>query len=53
MKLVVFTDVHANFPALRAALAAFAKEGADALAHTGDVLAVYSAFLGGRGREAK
>ena len=39
-KLAVFTDLHANLPALRAALADIAREGCDALVHTGDAIAI-------------
>lgn len=38
MKWVVLTDVHANLPALDAALAEIQREGYDHLYHTGDVL---------------
>jgi predicted phosphodiesterase len=40
MKLVFITDVHANLPALRAALAAIRSEGYDALVHGGDAIAI-------------
>ncbi|MBL8992010.1 MAG: metallophosphoesterase family protein [Spirochaetia bacterium] len=38
MKLAVITDVHANLPALRAALAAIENEGCDEIIHTGDAI---------------
>lgn len=38
MKLAVITDVHANLPALRAALDAIRKEGCDEIIHTGDAI---------------
>ncbi|MCX6355579.1 MAG: metallophosphoesterase family protein [Candidatus Aureabacteria bacterium] len=40
MKTVVITDVHANLPALKAALKAISKEGYDAIFHTGDAIAI-------------
>lgn len=40
MKLAVITDVHANLPALQAALRAIKQEGYDLLVHTGDVIAI-------------
>lgn len=39
-KIAVFTDTHANLPALQAALAAIQLEGCDAIYHTGDVIAI-------------
>jgi predicted phosphodiesterase len=39
-KIAVITDVHANLPALDAALAAIAREGCDAIYHTGDAIAI-------------
>ena len=36
MKIAVFSDVHANLPALEAALAAMQAEGCEALYHCGD-----------------
>jgi|SRR5208337_1381921 len=39
MKLAVLTDVHANLPALRAALRALEQEGFDLLIHLGDAIA--------------
>ncbi len=39
MKLAVLTDVHANLPALRAALRALEREGFDLLIHLGDAVA--------------
>jgi protein phosphatase len=38
MKLAVITDVHANLPALDAALEAIAQLGCDRIVHTGDVV---------------
>lgn len=38
MKIVVFTDTHANFPALRAFIREIKKEGYDAAFHTGDAV---------------
>jgi predicted phosphodiesterase len=40
MKLVVLTDVHANLPALRAALREIEREGFDLLVHLGDAIAI-------------
>jgi predicted phosphodiesterase len=40
MKFAVITDVHANLPALEAALAAIEREGCDAVYHTGDAIAI-------------
>lgn len=40
MKLAVLTDVHANLPALRAALRALEQEGFDLLVHLGDAIAI-------------
>lgn len=40
MKIVVITDVHANLPALLAALNSINKEGYDAIFHTGDTIAI-------------
>jgi predicted phosphodiesterase len=40
MRIVVMTDVHANLPALEAALAAVRAEGCDAIFHTGDAIAI-------------
>ncbi|MGA9766498.1 MAG: metallophosphoesterase family protein [Rhodomicrobium sp.] len=39
MKLAVLTDVHANLPALKAALSAIEQEGYDLLVHLGDAIA--------------
>src|SRR5215216_5717191 len=39
-KIAVITDAHANLPALDAALAAIAREGCDAIYHTGDAIAI-------------
>lgn len=38
MKIIVLTDVHANLPALKAALADMRREGYDAAFHTGDAV---------------
>ncbi len=40
MRLVVFTDVHANLPALEAALSSIYKHGYDLLVHTGDAIGI-------------
>ena len=40
MKIVVFTDVHGNLPALQAALQAIRREGCDAIFHTGDSIGI-------------
>ena len=40
MKIVAMTDVHANLPALLAALKAIRAEGYDILVHTGDAIAL-------------
>jgi predicted phosphodiesterase len=40
MRIVVLTDVHANLPALRAALKAVRAEGYDAIFHTGDAIGI-------------
>lgn len=37
MRIAVMTDIHANLPALKVALAAIRKEGCDAIIHTSDV----------------
>lgn len=39
-RLAVMTDVHANLPALDAALAAIRAEGCDAIYHTGDAIGI-------------
>lgn len=39
-RIAVCTDVHANLPALDAALAAIGRLGADALYHTGDAIGI-------------
>jgi predicted phosphodiesterase len=39
-RIAVFTDVHANLPALDAALAEIDRLGADALYHTGDAIGI-------------
>lgn len=40
MRIVVLTDIHANLPALNAALAAIESHGYDLLVHTGDAIAI-------------
>lgn len=40
MKVIVITDVHANLPALQAALTAIRREGYDLLVHTGDAISI-------------
>lgn len=40
MRIVVITDVHANLPALQAALQDISKRGYDAIYHTGDALGI-------------
>jgi len=40
MKIAIFTDVHANLPALEAALAAIDQLGCDLIVHTGDAIAI-------------
>ncbi len=40
VKIAVVTDIHANLPALEAALKAIQAEGYDALIQTGDVIAI-------------
>ncbi len=40
MKIAVITDVHANLPALDAALQAIHAEGCDAIFHVGDAIAI-------------
>lgn len=40
MKIAVITDVHANLPALRAALADIRREGVDLIVHAGDAIAI-------------
>ena len=39
-RIAIFTDVHANLPALDAALAAIDHLGADAIYHTGDAIGI-------------
>jgi predicted phosphodiesterase len=39
-RIAVITDVHANLPALDAALAAIARAGCDAIYHTGDAIGI-------------
>jgi protein phosphatase len=40
MKIAVITDVHANLPALEAALNAIRRKGCEALFHTGDAIGI-------------
>lgn len=40
MKIIIFTDVHANLPALEAMLSAARTEGYDLLVHLGDAIAI-------------
>jgi predicted phosphodiesterase len=40
MRLIVFSDVHANLPALKAIHSAIQADGYDLAVHTGDVLAI-------------
>lgn len=40
MKIAVITDVHANLPALAAALSSIRAEGYDAVFHTGDAIGI-------------
>ena len=40
MRIAVFTDVHANLPALRAALEAIRARGCEAVFSTGDAIAI-------------
>lgn len=40
IRLAVITDLHANLPALQAALGAIASEGCDAIYHTGDAITI-------------
>ena len=40
MRVVVLTDVHANLPALNAALSAICHQGFDLLVHTGDAISI-------------
>lgn len=40
MKIIVLTDIHANLPALQAALQAIRREGYDELFHVGDAIAI-------------
>lgn len=40
MKIAVITDVHANLPALKAALECIRREGCDTIFHTGDAIAI-------------
>ena len=40
MKLAVFTDIHGNLPALRAALSELEREGFDLLVHLGDAIGI-------------
>lgn len=40
MKLIIFTDTHANLPALQAVLGVAVREGYDEIIHTGDALCI-------------
>ena len=40
MRIAVLTDVHANLPALQAALDAIHRAGCEAIYHTGDAIAI-------------
>jgi predicted phosphodiesterase len=40
MRIIVMTDVHANLPALRAALTAIKRDGYDIIVHTGDAIGI-------------
>jgi putative phosphoesterase len=40
MKIIIFTDVHANLPALQAMLSTAKAEGYDLLVHLGDAIAI-------------
>ena len=40
MKIVVFTDTHANLPALKALAVEIRREGYDAAFHTGDAVGI-------------
>jgi predicted phosphodiesterase len=40
IKIGIITDAHANFPALKAALAALDQEGCDLVVHTGDAVGI-------------
>ena len=40
VKIAIMTDVHANLPALQAALTRIRQEGCDAVYHTGDVIGI-------------
>jgi len=40
LRIAVLTDVHANLPALEAALVSIRAEGTDAIFHTGDAIAI-------------
>ena len=40
MRIAVITDVHANLPALEAAVGAIHACGCDAIVHTGDAIAI-------------
>ena len=40
MKIVVFTDTHANLPALKAMAREIKREGYDAAFHTGDAVGI-------------
>ena len=40
MKIGIFTDIHANFPALKKALEIFDKENCDTIVHVGDLISI-------------
>lgn len=40
MRIIVLTDVHANLPALQAALKEIRKSGYDVIVHTGDAMGI-------------
>ena len=40
MKIAILADVHANLPALRAALADAEQQGCERLYHAGDLIAI-------------
>lgn len=44
-RIAVIADVHANLPALEAALAAIGALGCDAIVHTGDAVGIGPLFV--------
>nr|BBH87579.1 hypothetical protein KTC_23300 [Thermosporothrix sp. COM3] len=40
IRIAIFTDIHANLPALQATLHAIKQEGCDMMVHTGDVISI-------------